>query len=140
MSISIATFNSEEKNLITIQALDYFSGALAGIFVTVYFYSSSDIKTTMLYNVIMFSSLLFFYVASGWSLKKVSSAFLIKAGLVAGALFYFLLFILREQSVKFIIPLGILSGFGAGNYWAGLIRDKQETFERQFHLVYHKKS
>ena len=29
------------------------------------------------------------------------------------------LFLLKEQSVKFIIPLGLLSGFSAGNYWAG---------------------
>lgn len=114
------TFNAEEKNLMLIQAMDSFASSLAGIFVTVYFFSQSDLKTTILYNIVMYTSLLFFYIASGWSLKKFSSAFLIRVGLVAGAGFYFLLFVLREQSIKFVIPLGILSGFGAGNYWAGL--------------------
>lgn len=115
----MSAFNQEEKNLMTIQAIDYFSSALAGIFVTVYFFNHSDLKTTVFYNLILFITLLFFYVASGWTLKKVSSAFLIRLSLFSGALFYLLLFILKEQSVKFIIPLGFLSGFSAGNYWAG---------------------
>src|SRR3989338_8721986 len=113
-------FNREEKNLMFIQALSYFSAALAGIFVTVYFFSHSDLKTTIFYNLIVYITLLFFYVASGWTLKKVSSAFLIRVGLFGSALFYLALFLLKEQSVKFIIPLGLLSGFSAGNYWAGL--------------------
>lgn len=119
MSLSAATFNSEEKNLMLIQAMDYFTYSLANIFVTVYFYAHSDLKTTVLYNIVLFTNLLFFYVASGWTLKKVSSAFLIRIGLASSALFYFLLFVLKEQSLNFVIPLGIISGFGAGNYWAG---------------------
>ena len=115
----MAEFNREEKNLILIQAINYFSAALAGIFVTVYFFNYSDLKTTIFYNLITYISLLFFYVASGWTLKKVSSAFLIRIGLFSSALLYFTLFFLKEQSVKFIVPLGLLSGFSAGNYWAG---------------------
>lgn len=112
-------FNREEKNLMIIQAIDYFSGALAGIFITIYFYSHSDLRTTIFYNLIVYITLLFFYVASGWTLKKVSSAFLIRISLISSALFYLALFFLKEQSVKFIIPLGLLRGFSAGNYWAG---------------------
>src|SRR3989344_8426841 len=112
-------FNREEKNLMFIQALSYFSAALAGIFVTVYFFSHSDMKTTIFYNLILYITLLFFYVASGWTLRIVSSAFLIRISLFSSALFYLALFLLKEQSVKFIIPLGLLSGFSAGNYWAG---------------------
>lgn len=112
-------FNREEKNLMIIQAIDYFSAALAGIFVTVYFFSHSDLKTTIFYNLIVYITLLFFYVASGWTLKKVSSAFLIRFSLISSALFYLALFLLKEQSIKFIIPLGLLFGFSRGNYWAG---------------------
>ena len=115
----MSVFNQEEKNLILIQAMDYFSAALAGIFVTVYFFSHSDLKTTIFYNLIVYITLLFFYVASGWTLKKVSSALLIRISLFSSALFYLALFLLKEQSVKFIFPLGLLSGFSAGNYWAG---------------------
>src|SRR3989338_6005769 len=115
----MANFTQEEKNLMLIQALNYFSAALAGIFVTIYFFNLSDLKTTIFYNFISYVTLLFFYVASGWALKKVSSAFLIRMSLFTSSLFYLALFILKGQSIRFIIPLGILSGFSAGNYWAG---------------------
>lgn len=115
----MTVFNREERNLMFIQAIDYFSATLASIFVTLYFFNHSDLKTTIFYNIILYITLLFFYVASGWTLKKVSSAFLIRVGLFSSALFYLALFILKEQSVKFIVPLGLLSGFSAGNYWAG---------------------
>lgn len=116
----MSTFNPEEKNLILIQALDYFTAGLAGVFVTVYFYSNTDIKTTVFFNIIFYITLLIFYVASGWTLKKVSSGFLIKLGIVAYAIFYLILFFLKEGIANYIIPLAILSGFGAANYWAGL--------------------
>ena len=115
----MVNFTQEEKNLMLIQALNYFSAALAGIFVTIYFFNLSDLKTTIFYNFISYVTLLFFYVASGWALKKVSSAFLIRMSLFTSSLFYLALFILKGQSIRFIIPLGILSGFSAGNYWAG---------------------
>jgi len=115
----MVSFDREERNLMLIQALDYFSSSLSGIFVTVYFYNHSDLKTTIFYNVIVYISTLFFYVISGWSLKKVSSAFLIRFSLITSALFFFLLFILKEQSIHYLIPLGLLLGFNAGNYWAG---------------------
>lgn len=115
----MSEFNRDEKNLILIQGISYFSSGLAGIFVSVYFFSHSDLKTTIFFNLLLYVSLLFFYVSSGWTLKKVPSAFLIRTGLFASALFYLALFILKEESVKYIIPLGLLSGFSSGNYWAG---------------------
>lgn len=114
----MSRFNREEKNLMLIQAIDYFSGALAGIFVTVYFFNHSDLKTTIFYNLIVYCTLLFFYAASGWTLKRVSSAFLIRLSLLSSAIFNLMLLLLKEQSVKYIIPFGLLAGFSAGNYWA----------------------
>jgi MFS family permease len=61
----------------------------------------------------------FFYGLSGWTLKKVSSGTLMKIGLGASVVFYSLLFLLREKSVAFAVPLGILGGFSGGNFWAG---------------------
>ncbi|MFH0863962.1 MAG: MFS transporter [Candidatus Gottesmanbacteria bacterium] len=116
----MSIFNTEERNLMFIQSMNYFSAGLAGIFVTVYFYSHSDLKTTIFYNLLFYTTLLIVYIASGWTLKKVSSAFLIKFGIFIAAIFYLLLFLLKENIIYYVIPLGIFSGFGAGNYWAGL--------------------
>jgi len=132
--------STDERNLIILQAMDYFAGSLAGIFVTVFFFSNSDFKTTARFNFWMLVFLLFFYVLSGWTLKKISSALLIRISLVAGALFYLLMFILRGKSVIYIFPLAFLMGFSTGNYWAGYnlnqyILTNKETRVKYFGLV-----
>jgi len=110
---------TEERNLILIQALSTFASALASIFVSVFFFQHGTFQTTMLYGLCSMGSLFIWYVASGWTLKHVSSGFLMRMGIFASALFYFLLFLLKEQSIHYVIPLGFLQGFFGGNYWAG---------------------
>jgi YQGE family putative transporter len=112
-------FNLEEKKLIFIQAFIFFGSALASVFVNIFFFANSDLKTTILYNLILFIVLLLFYVLSGWSLRKFSSGFLIKLGILAWAVFYFLMFFLRTDAIHYVFLLAILYGFAAGNYWAG---------------------
>lgn len=113
------SLSTEERKLLIIQGFDILAYSLANIFVTVFFFVNSDLKTTAIYRIITFASMTFFYGLSGWTLKKVSSGNLMKIGILAGALFYFILFILKEKSMAFVIPLGILDGFSGGNYWAG---------------------
>lgn len=115
----MASLSSDERKLLIIQGLDILAYALAGIFVTFFFFTHSDLRTTVLYRAITFASMTFFLGLAGWILKKVSSGFLMKAGLIAAVIYYLLLFYLKEKSVAYIIPLGILDGFTGGAYWAG---------------------
>lgn len=109
----------DERKLLFIQGLDIFAYSLANIFVTVFFFAHSDLKTTALFRAVTFASMTFFLGLSCWSLKRFSSGTLMKSGLFAGALFFFLLFLLGKQSIAWAIPLAILDGFSGGNYWAG---------------------
>ncbi len=111
--------SADERKLLIIQGFDILAASLAGIFVTVFFYAHGDLKITTLYNITAFASMTFFYGSSGWMLRHVSSGFMMKLSLVAGALFYLLLFILKDQSISCVIPLGILSGFSGGLFWSG---------------------
>ena len=108
----------EERKLLIIQFLNFLAYSLAGVFVNVFFFAHSDLKTTILYNIITFTSFAVFYGMSGWTLRKVSSGLMMKVSFLTSAVFYFLLFFLKEQSVYYIMPLGILGGFSGGNYWA----------------------
>lgn len=108
----------EERKLLLIQFFNFLSYSLVGVFITVFFYSHSDLKTTILYNIINMAVFTFFYGLSGWILKKISSGSLMKLSFLVAAVFYFLLFYLREQSVAYILPLGIISGFSGGAYWS----------------------
>ncbi len=107
-----------ERNLIVIQALDFFTSSLAGIFVTVFLFVNSDLKTTVLFSIVSFSSLLFFLILSGWTLRYIASGTLIRLAILGSATFYLLLFLLRERAVDYIIPLAIFTGCTGGNYWA----------------------
>ncbi len=112
-------FNSEEKKLIFIQGCIYFAWALANVFVNIFFFSHSNLTTTVFYNLISLVFLLVFYFLSGWSLRKFSSGTLIKTGILAWAVFYLLMFYLKTEVVNYVLLLGFINGFAAGNYWAG---------------------
>ena len=113
------SLSQDERKLLIIQGLDILAYSLASIFVTVFFFANSDLKTTVLYRAISFASMAFFMGAAGWTLRKFSSGLHMKVALFSGAFYYFLLFLLRQESVHYIIPLAILDGFTGGWYWAG---------------------
>ena len=108
----------DERKLLLVQGLDILAYSLANIFVTVFFFAHGDLKVTTIYNIAALASMTFFYGASGWTLRHMSSGTMMKLSLVAGSLFYLLLFFLKDQSIGLVIPLGILSGFSGGNFWA----------------------
>ncbi|MEK7119277.1 MAG: hypothetical protein AAB457_00670 [Patescibacteria group bacterium] len=108
------SLSQDERKLLIIQGLDILAYSLASIFVTVFFFANSDLKTTVLYRAISFASMAFFMGAAGWTLRKFSSGLHMKVALFSGAFYYFLLFLLRQESVHYIIPLAILDGFTGG--------------------------
>lgn len=115
----MASLSSEERKLLIIQGLDILAYALAGVFVTVFFFTNSDLRTTILYRAVAFASMTFFFGFAGWALKKVSSGILMKIGLIGSVIYFLLLFYLQEKSITYLIPLGILDGFTGAAYWAG---------------------
>lgn len=110
--------SGDERKLLLIQFFNFLSYSLVGVFVTVFFYRHSDLKTTILYNMINMGFFTIFYLCSGWMLRKISSGFLMKLSFLVAAIFYFFLFFLREQSVVYILPLGIISGFSGAAFWS----------------------
>ncbi|MBI3577072.1 MFS transporter [Candidatus Gottesmanbacteria bacterium] len=110
--------SGDERKLLVIQFFNFLSYSLAGVFVNVFFFANSNLTTTILYNIINMGFFTFFYALSGWMLRKISSGVLMKLSFLVAALFYFFLFYLREKSVAFILPLGIISGFSGGVYWS----------------------
>lgn len=109
----------EEKNLLKIQALGFFSSALVGIFTQFYVFKHLDFKGLVLYNFVQFIFLLILYVASGYLLNKFSTKGLIKSSLLLTTLSYVLLLIFKERALDYIIVLGAISGSAAGLYWSG---------------------
>lgn len=107
-----------ERTLVLISALDAFTASLAGIFVTVFLFLNSDLKTTILFSMVSFSSLLFFLICSGWTLKHIASGTLLRLTLLGSAIFYLMLFLLRERAIGYLVPLALFNGCVGGNFWA----------------------
>ncbi|HLD11815.1 MAG TPA: hypothetical protein VJB91_02840, partial [Patescibacteria group bacterium] len=93
--------SNKEQNLIVVQGVSTFAASLAGIFVTLFFFQYSDVKTTLLYHAIVFLTLLFWNIMSGVTLRFLSSGALVKIGLTSAALYYFLLFLFQEKAIAF---------------------------------------
>ena len=124
----MALLNTEERHLVIIEGLDFFAYQLAGVFVTVFLFTNSDLKTTFLYRLIAFTSLLFFHVLSGWTLRKVSSGSLMRIGVVSGAIYFLLLFLLQGRAIQYIIPLAYLTDLVqeiTGQRWHGFRSTKR---------------
>ena len=109
--------NKEEQNLVTIQGLYLFAGSLVSIFITTFLFKYGGIKASLIFWGIHYANLFLWYLLSGFTLRKVSAAFLIRLSLFSSGIFFLLLFLLKEKSLNFIVPLAIVSGFSSGNFW-----------------------
>lgn len=113
------SLSGEERRLLFIQTFDVLAYMIASVFVTLFFFSHSDLATTALFRAVAFASMTFFFALSGKLLRHVSSGTLIRLGIGGGALYFLLLFLLREESIRWFVPLGVLDGFTGGVFWAG---------------------
>lgn len=114
----MTSLNRDERHLIVIEGFDYFANGLAWTFVTIFLFAHSDIRTTILFQLWSFSSLLVFIILAGWMLKRMSSGTMMKVGIATSALFYLLLFYLQGRAITYLVPLGIFSGFSGAMFWA----------------------
>ena len=111
---------SKEENLLNkILWLFYTANSLASIFLNVFLFSLGGFRVIIIYNLVTLATSYSFYVLSSWSLRRFSSRELLRIGLLAASLSYLSIVILREQSINFIVPLGLLAGAGSGNFWSG---------------------
>lgn len=111
---------SNDENLLNkILWLYYTAISLSGIFLNIFLFNLGGFKAIITYNLVGLITLYVFYVISAWSLRKFSSRQLIRTGLLTSALSYLAIVILREHAINYLIPIGILGGIAAGNFWPG---------------------
>lgn len=109
----------EEKLLQKIQGLFFFAGAIAGVFLNLFLFQLGNFRTVVIFDLITLVILFIMYLFSGKLLQRFSSRTLIRAGLMAFILEYFLLFLLRERAIDYVVPLAIIMGLGHGSFWPG---------------------
>lgn len=111
--------SKEEKQLIKLNGLFFFTVSIAGIFVNLFLFQLGGFRAVVTYGLFNLAFLLIIYFLSGYLLKKYSSRTLIRSGILLFVTSYTSLFLLGEKSINFLIPLGIIQGLANGCYWPG---------------------
>ena len=109
----------EEKLLLKILGFYVFGESLAGVFLNLYLFRLSGLKAAVLLDLVALITLFLVYVASGFILRKYNSRTLMALGVFGSAFFYLLVYILKENSLHFLVPLGFVAGLASGCYWVG---------------------
>lgn len=111
--------SKEEKQLIKLNGIFFFTVSIAGIFVNLFLFQLGGFRAVVTYGLFNLAFLLIIYFLSGYLLKKYSSRTLIRSGILLFVISYTSLFLLGEKSINFLIPLGIIQGLANGCYWPG---------------------
>lgn len=109
----------EETSLIKIQFFTSFALSLGGIFLQIFIFRLSGLKSVVFFNLILFITLIFTYLFSGWTFARYSSRASIQAGLMLSMLGWLTLLLIHQQSISHLFLLGILFGIANGFYWSG---------------------
>ena len=89
----------------------------SALFLTLFLWKTVSLEAVALFWGVHFGLLPFFYLIIGKIVKKQSRILPMQVGLAFAALFFFLLFTLKEESVKFLIPLAMLFSFQSSLHW-----------------------
>lgn len=120
MWIMGSKLQSEEKTLIVVQTLFYFSNTLASVFLSIFIFKLGGFSSVTLFNLFNYLFLLVGYIASGFFLKKISTRRSIAASFVLFSIFWAILFFLKESSIQYLVLLGTAYGIGQGLFWSGI--------------------
>ena len=94
--------------------------ALCQIFVSVYFWRNShDLMVICWYYLALYSVTPIVFVMSGWYSKVRDRLHVYRLGIILHAVYYATLLVLREESVHYTFPLGLMLGVTWGTFWAG---------------------
>lgn len=108
------------KLVILMNGLYSIAEALCSVFVSVYFYVNSlDISLIFLHYITLYIMTPIAFAAAGWYAKTRDRAVVFRIGLVLHAAYYAALLYLKEDSVHYVVHLGLLLGLTWGFFWAG---------------------
>ncbi|MBI4035147.1 MAG: MFS transporter, partial [Candidatus Chisholmbacteria bacterium] len=92
---------------------------------------TQNFQALVIYNFYFFLSLLIIYILSGYWLKNYSARTLIKLGNLVWIVFLVLLIFLKQRSIEFLVPLGIINGISGGLFWSGFNLHQYLTTHQQ---------
>ncbi|HXS15223.1 MAG TPA: MFS transporter, partial [Candidatus Saccharimonadales bacterium] len=109
----------DEKLLLFILGIFYFSVSLAGVFFSIYLFRLGGFTAVATYYLIALITITVTSIFSGFLLQVISAKNLLRIGLLFFSMLFLALFILKQDTSHFLIALGILGGLANGTFWSG---------------------
>lgn len=105
------------KLLLLIHGLLTLGIGLSNIFVNIYLWRiSKDLQVLALFNLFLFSIVPITFVFAGWVARNYDRLWCIRIGVIIHTLFYLIILVIKQDTVKYVIPLGMFKGIGVGFY------------------------
>lgn len=112
--------SKEAKILLVVSGLFTLAVGLSNIFVNIFLWKkSNDFVVIALYNLMHYIFIPVTFVFAGWLSKRKNGLWSLRLGVVCFVLFFILILTLKEDVIRFILPMGAVFGIASGFYWLG---------------------
>jgi len=106
------------KTLLILSTLFTFGMGLSNIFVNVFFWrQTNDFKIIVIYNMTHYIVIPMIFLLGGIIAKKKNGIWPLRLGLLAYAVFFWLILLIGGRGPVYIYLLGVIHGIGSGFYW-----------------------
>lgn len=114
------TIHEKVLPIIRLNTLTWLAASLKSVFVDLFIWKQTQaFSDLVVFNASVFIALFAIYPLTGIWLKKYSARTLIKLGNLLAIISLAFIIVLQKQSINFLIPIGLITGFGAALFWAG---------------------
>ncbi len=105
------------KILLLVHGLLTLGIQLSNIFVNIYLWRvSKDLQVLAIFNLFLFSVVPITFLFSGWLARNYDRLWCIRIGIIIHTIFYLIVLLIKQDTVNYIIPLGMFKGIGVGFY------------------------
>lgn len=110
-------FSKDAYILIAVNSLFGLGNGLSGMFVNVYLWKlNSQLTMVAWFNLWMFIGVLFTFPIAAWFSKRWDRKWTIQLGFLGYALFYGIVLLLGQDTIRYLIWLGLAQGIGVSFY------------------------
>jgi YQGE family putative transporter len=102
-------------------ALFTLGGSFLGVFLNIYLWRElNSLRAVALFNLCIFLGLPIGFIFNGLLLRKISYVSAFRFGILAQGIFPLIIVFLGGSVSPYLVPLGLIRGFGEAFYWANL--------------------
>ncbi len=113
--------NRRTKLLLVCMGLFTLGTSFLDVFLNIYLWRELDnLRAVALFNLCFFLSLPFGFIFNGLLLRRISHASAFRFGILVQGFFPLLIISLGGNVLPYLVPLGLIRGFGEAFYWANL--------------------